>query len=88
MERGKPAPDLFLIAKKKLGDPPSEKCLVFEDAVNGIQAAKAAGMHCVWVPDKNMWELCEGLDHGAVDVVLSMEEFDPSKFALPGLVGQ
>ena len=42
----KPAPDLFLHAAEKLGVPPSE-CLVLEDSVNGVVAAKAAGMR-VW----------------------------------------
>lgn len=44
----KPAPDLFLAAARKLGIRPLE-CVVIEDAVNGIQAAKAAGMRCVAV---------------------------------------
>jgi beta-phosphoglucomutase len=44
----KPAPDLFLAAARKLGFLPGE-CVVVEDAVNGIQAAKAAGMRCVAV---------------------------------------
>jgi HAD superfamily hydrolase (TIGR01509 family) len=52
----KPAPDIFLAAARKLNLPPGE-CVVIEDAVNGIQAAKAAGMRCVAVaqsfaPDK------------------------------------
>ena len=44
----KPAPDLFLAAARKLSLPPRE-CVVIEDAVNGIQAAQAAGMRCVAV---------------------------------------
>jgi HAD superfamily hydrolase (TIGR01509 family) len=44
----KPAPDLFLAAARKLGVEPAE-CVVIEDAVNGVQAAKAAGMRCVAV---------------------------------------
>ena len=44
----KPAPDLFLAAARKLGLPP-EQCVVIEDAINGIEAAKAAGMRCIAV---------------------------------------
>jgi HAD superfamily hydrolase (TIGR01509 family) len=44
----KPAPDIFLIAATRLGFRPGE-CVVVEDAVNGVQAAKAAGMRCVAV---------------------------------------
>ena len=44
----KPAPDIFLSAAAKLGLTPGQ-CVVVEDAVNGIEAAKAAGMRCVAV---------------------------------------
>lgn len=48
---GKPAPDMFLLAAQQMGVPAS-KCLVFEDAVPGFQAAAAAGMQCVQVPSR------------------------------------
>jgi HAD superfamily hydrolase (TIGR01509 family) len=44
--RGKPAPDLFLLAAKRMGALPAE-CLVFEDAPLGIEAARRAGMRAV-----------------------------------------
>ena len=44
----KPAPDIFLAAARKLGMAP-EECAVIEDAINGVEAAKAAGMRCVAV---------------------------------------
>ena len=51
VERGKPAPDIFLLAASKLGLKPSV-CLVFEDALTGIRAAHAAGCHPVMIPDR------------------------------------
>lgn len=46
--RGKPAPDIFLHVASRLNMPP-ERCVVFEDAVFGLQAARSAGMRCVAV---------------------------------------
>lgn len=48
VEHKKPAPDIFLAAARKLGVTPAD-CVVIEDAVNGVQAAKAAGMRCIAV---------------------------------------
>ncbi len=44
----KPAPDIFLEAARRLGLPP-EACLVIEDAVSGVAAARAAGMRCLGI---------------------------------------
>jgi HAD superfamily hydrolase (TIGR01509 family) len=44
--RGKPAPDLFLFAAERMGVEPAA-CLVIEDSVPGIQAARAAGMTAI-----------------------------------------
>ena len=48
VKQKKPAPEIFLAAAAKLGLPPAQ-CVVIEDAINGIDAAKAAGMRCVAV---------------------------------------
>nr|WP_022767179.1 HAD-IA family hydrolase [Butyrivibrio sp. NC2007] len=48
--KGKPAPDIYLTVADELGAEPS-KCLVFEDLVDGIKAAKNAGMTVVAVSD-------------------------------------
>jgi len=50
VEKGKPAPDVFLLAAERLGVKP-EDCFVFEDSANGIRAGHAAGMRCIGVPD-------------------------------------
>jgi beta-phosphoglucomutase len=47
-QRGKPDPQVFLVGAEKLQVPPA-RCLVMEDAVAGVQAAKAAGMKCIAV---------------------------------------
>ena len=49
-KRSKPAPDAFLLAAERLGVAP-EECLVFEDADIGIEAATAAGMASVRIPN-------------------------------------
>ncbi len=50
VERGKPNPDCYQLAYKKLGYL-ADQCLVLEDSNNGIKAALAAGCHAVMVPD-------------------------------------
>ena len=47
---GKPAPDIFLLAAKRLGVNPND-CYVLEDSPNGIKSAVAAGMKCIGIPD-------------------------------------
>jgi HAD superfamily hydrolase (TIGR01509 family) len=50
VRRGKPAPDVFLLAAERLAVAPGE-CVAIEDSANGIAAAKAAGMRVVAVGD-------------------------------------
>ena len=66
----KPAPDLYLEAAKRLGLPPSQ-CLVIEDSLNGVKAAKAAGMTVWVVPNR----VTAGLDFTEADRVFpSLQE--------------
>jgi len=48
VKHGKPAPDIFLTASSRLGIEP-RGCIVAEDAVLGVKAAKSAGMFCVGI---------------------------------------
>jgi mannitol-1-/sugar-/sorbitol-6-/2-deoxyglucose-6-phosphatase len=48
--RGKPAPDVYLTAARRLGVA-AAACLALEDSPNGVASAKAAGMRCLAVPD-------------------------------------
>lgn len=53
VRRGKPAPDIFLRAAEDLGVA-AQDCVVFEDAPSGVEAALAAGMQVVALPDPAM----------------------------------
>jgi len=50
---GKPAPDVYLETARRLGTDPAT-CLVVEDSLNGVRAAKAAGMTVVLVPNHSI----------------------------------
>lgn len=79
IKHGKPAPDIFLVAAERLKATPS-KCLVFEDSPAGAEAALAAGMSVVVVPDPNM-------NHEAYprasQILRNLNEFDPGAYGLP-----
>ncbi len=50
IERGKPAPDIYLLACSRLGSAP-EDCFAVEDSPNGVRSAHAAGLRVILVPD-------------------------------------
>jgi HAD superfamily hydrolase (TIGR01509 family) len=52
VERGKPAPDVYLEAARRLGVPP-ERTAAVEDSSSGIRAAKAAGLRVVAIPNRH-----------------------------------
>lgn len=78
LKSGKPAPDIFLIAAKRLAAVP-EKTLVFEDAPSGLAAGLAAGMRVIAVPDPNM---DKSRYHGAAQILESLKDFQPEIFGM------
>ncbi|KAK9153009.1 hypothetical protein Sjap_000489 [Stephania japonica] len=79
VDHGKPAPDIFLEAAKRMGVD-AASCLVIEDSLVGVMAAKAAGMKVVAVPS-----LQAHVDRYVIaDLVLhSLLEFQPEHWGLP-----
>ena len=72
--RGKPDPECFLTAARMLGVEPKD-CIVFEDAVKGVQAGKAAGMEVIALTLYTPAE--ELLSAGADRAISSFDEFLP-----------
>jgi beta-phosphoglucomutase family hydrolase len=74
--RGKPDPEVFLLAAKKLGVAPG-RCVVFEDAHVGLEAARAAGMKVVGVATTHPAESLRDADR----VVARLDELTPAEIA-------
>jgi beta-phosphoglucomutase-like phosphatase (HAD superfamily) len=76
--RGKPAPDVFVEAARRLGMAPS-RCGAVEDSENGIRAAKAAGMRTIAIPNPQYPPAEDALE--LADVVLAtIEDLAPGAF--------
>uniref|UniRef100_A0A8H7TIG2 Uncharacterized protein n=1 Tax=Bionectria ochroleuca TaxID=29856 RepID=A0A8H7TIG2_BIOOC len=66
--RGKPLPDIFLLALKTINDSlpageepiKPEECLVFEDSVPGVEAGRRAGMRVIWCPHPELKKVYAG----------------------------
>jgi pseudouridine-5'-monophosphatase len=78
IQQGKPAPDSFLVTAERLQADP-QQCLVFEDSLAGVTAAKRAGMTVIAVPSP---DLDKGLFQEADQVLDSLHDFQPN---WPGL---
>jgi len=68
IQRGKPYPDIYMCAAEKL-DVPADSCLVIEDALSGVTAAKSANMRVAAIPDTRFVDAHEYKK--ATDYVLS-----------------
>jgi beta-phosphoglucomutase len=71
-EHGKPDPEGFLVAAKRISVPPPE-CIVIEDAPEGIEGGKAAGMRCIGVTTTRS---AEKLAEADADLVVGSLEDD------------
>ncbi len=80
VSRGKPDPEVFLTAATKLNVDP-RRCVVFEDAVAGVEAAKAGGMACVAVTFVGHHPADKLRAAGADVVVASLEEVTAEQVA-------
>ncbi len=78
IKNGKPAPDIFNLAAKRLGAD-AASTLVFEDAPSGLAAGIAAGMRVIAVPDENM---DKSRYTEATQILDSLEEFKPADYSL------
>ncbi|MGK3754096.1 MAG: pseudouridine-5'-monophosphatase [Bacillariaceae sp.] len=85
VKNGKPAPDIYLEAARRLNVHPTE-CLVFEDALSGVKSGKAAGCYVVAVPDSRFTDeerISLFQNEGGADVVLkSLWDFDGRPFSM------
>jgi HAD superfamily hydrolase (TIGR01509 family) len=79
--RGKPHPDVYLEAARRLATPPAA-CLAVEDSTNGLLSAQAAGMVVIAVPNHTYPPSPAALA-GAVQVLPSLEALDLAAVGLP-----
>jgi HAD superfamily hydrolase (TIGR01509 family) len=77
--RGKPAPDVYLEAARRLDVPPTQ-CAAIEDSTNGIRSAAAAGMSVVALPNR-AFPPAEDAVQLASAVISSLDELRPQLFS-------
>jgi HAD superfamily hydrolase (TIGR01509 family) len=77
--RGKPAPDVYLEAARRLDVAP-ERCAAVEDSHNGIRSAHAAGMFVIAIPNRSYPPDTEALAHADL-VIQSIDELTPELIA-------
>lgn len=93
--RGKPYPDIFLLALETINSSfledqkvLADECLVFEDAVIGVEAARSAGMKVVWVPHANIQAMYAGREDevlGKDDTSIMLSSLEDINLAIYGI---
>lgn len=92
--RGKPAPDIYLLALKIINDRLKEEgklvikpaeCLVFEDAVPGVEAGRRAGMQVVWCPHPGLLAEYQGREKQVLAGLMG-EHKDEEDRSAPGAI--
>jgi len=83
---GKPAPDVYLEAARRLGVEPG-RCLVVEDSINGLRAGVAAGMTAVLVPNASV-SPAPGAEAVADHVLPRLSDLDPAALPLRAVVAR
>ena len=82
VKHGKPAPDIYIEAAKRLGVDPKD-CLVFEDALSGVRSGKAAGCRVAAIPDPRFSPEELKVFEEEADVVLkNLSDFDGRPFGI------
>ena len=88
--KGKPAPDIFVQALKRINDSlgleersiePLE-CLVFEDSTAGVEAGRRAGMRVAWVPHPGLLEVYKGREEDVLSGILDEHGKEPLEHSL------
>lgn len=91
--RGKPLPDIFLLALKTINDSlkaedkpiTAEECLVFEDSVPGVEAGRRAGMRVIWCPHPMLKKEYAGRDEEVLAGRMGEAgDVDPHQLGEPG----
>ncbi|MCJ1403360.1 hypothetical protein MMC11_006583 [Xylographa trunciseda] len=95
--RGKPAPDIYLLAMEMVNvglrekgerELKREECLVFEDSVPGIEAGRRAGMRVVWCPHPGLTKEFEGREEMVLAGRIGEREAEEEKEVVPGWPGE
>ncbi|WP_205752349.1 HAD family hydrolase [Cryptosporangium phraense] len=77
--RGKPAPDLYLAAVRRLGVPP-ERCLAVDDARDGVASARAAGLPVLTLADGHLTDAAEAFGR-AEPITTAADDVSPDRAA-------